>query len=143
MLSKVLYQTEATATGGRDGFARTADGSLNVWLGVPRELGGNGAGNNPEQLFAAGYAACFLSAMKNVAALSQGAHPRVPDSARVTAEVGIGLRAEGGYGLTIALRIALPEVDRAAAEALVAAAHQTCPYSNAVRGNVDVTLQLL
>ncbi len=143
MLSTVLYQTEATATGGRDGYARTADGSLNVWLGLPRELGGKDVGNNPEQLFAAGYAACFLSAMKTVSALSKGAHPKVPDSARVTAQVGIGPRIEGGYGLAISLSIALPDIERNQAEALVAAAHATCPYSNAVRGNVDVALHVI
>jgi osmotically inducible protein OsmC len=143
MLSKVLYQTAATATGGRDGYARTSDGSLNVWLGLPRELGGVGAGNNPEQLFAAGYAACFLSAMKNVSALSKGAHPKVPDSTKVTAQVGIGPRDAGGFGLAISLQVEMPGVERAAAEALVASAHETCPYSNAVRGNVDVELSLI
>lgn len=140
MSTKILYQTEATATGGRDGHARTSDGTLNVWLGMPRELGGNGFGNNPEQLFAAGYAACFLSAMKNVA--RSGEHPRVPDNATVTAQVGVGPN-EQGFGLAIALRIALPGVERAAAEALVIAAHRVCPYSNAVRGNVEVALEVL
>lgn len=134
----MLYQTAATATGGRDGSARTQDGSLNVWLGMPKELGGNGFGNNPEQLFAAGYAACFLSAMKSVARAD--GHPRVPDTATVTAHVALGKHAAGGYGLAIDLTITLPGVERDAAEALVAAAHATCPYSNAVRGNVDVTL---
>jgi len=142
MLSKVLYQTAATATGGRDGHARTQDGSLNIWLGLPHELGGKDVGNNPEQLFAAGYAACFLSAMKTVSALSKGAHPKVPDSAKVTAQVGIGPRVEGGFGLAISLSIELPDVARAEAEALVAAAHETCPYSNAVRGNIDVALHV-
>ncbi|BEV72607.1 MULTISPECIES: organic hydroperoxide resistance protein [unclassified Paludibacterium] len=143
MLSKVLYQTEATATGGRDGYARTRDGSLNVWLGLPHELGGKDVGNNPEQLFAAGYAACFLSAMKTVSSLSKGAHPKVPDSAKVTAQVGIGPRIEGGFGLAISLSVELPGIERAAAEALVATAHETCPYSNAVRGNIDVALQVI
>lgn len=140
MSTKILYQTEATATGGREGHARTADGSLNVWLGMPKELGGNGFGNNPEQLFAAGYAACFLSAMKNVA--RSGEHPKVPDSTTVTAQVGVGPN-DHGFGLAIALRVALPGVERAAAEALVAAAHRVCPYSNAVRGNVEVALEVL
>lgn len=143
MLSSVLYQTEATATGGRDGYARTKDGSLNIWLGLPRELGGKDVGNNPEQLFAAGYAACFLSAMKTVSALSKGAHPKVPDNASVTAQVGIGPRSEGGYGLAISLSIELPAIERNQAEALVAAAHATCPYSNAVRGNIDVALHVI
>lgn len=141
MPTKILYQTEASATGGRDGRARTSDGSLNVWLGLPKELGGNGFGNNPEQLFAAGYAACFLSAMKAVA--RSGDYSRVPDQAVVTAQVGIGPLDERRFGLAITLRIELPGVERAAAEALVAAAHQACPYSNAVRGNIDVALELI
>lgn len=141
MPTKVLYQTEARATGGRDGHARTADGSLNVWLGLPKELGGNGFGNNPEQLFAAGYAACFLSAMKSVA--RSGNHPRVPDQTIVTAQVGIGPLDEQRFGLAITLRIELPGVERTAAEALVADAHQTCPYSNAVRGNIDVVIDIV
>lgn len=141
MPTKILYQTEASATGGRDGCARTRDGSLNVWLGQPKELGGNDFGNNPEQLFAAGYAACFLSAMKTVA--RNGSHPRVPEQAVVTAQVGIGPLDERRFGLAISLRIELPGVERAAAEALVAAAHQACPYSNAVRGNIDVALEIV
>lgn len=141
MPTKILYQTEASATGGRDGHARTRDGSLNVWLGLPKELGGNGFGNNPEQLFAAGYAACFLSAMKTVA--RNGSHPHVPEQAVVTAQVGIGPLDERRFGLAITLRIELPGMERAAAEALVAAAHQACPYSNAVRGNIDVVLEIV
>lgn len=142
MTTKVLYRTSATATGGRDGRARTADGSLDVSLSTPRELGGSGgAGNNPEQLFAAGYSACFLGAMKVVASQG-GGHPAVPADTTVTATVGIGPRSEGGFGLEVALEIALPGVERAAAEALVAAAHQVCPYSNATRGNIDVHLSL-
>jgi osmotically inducible protein OsmC len=140
MLQKTLYQTEATATGGRDGRAHTADGTLNVWLGLPKELGGNGFGNNPEQLFAAGYAACFLSAMKNVARTEN--FPRIPDSATVTAQVGVGPKDEHAFGLAIALTIEIPGMERASAEALVARAHQVCPYSNAVRGNIDVALQV-
>lgn len=134
----VKYRTQATATGGRDGRSRTADGALDVQLATPRELGGaGGAGNNPEQLFAAGYAACFLGAMKFVAAQDKR---RVPDDATVTAEVGIGPRAAGGFGITAALTVTLPGWDRAEAEALVTQAHQVCPYSNATRGNVDVGL---
>jgi osmotically inducible protein OsmC len=137
---QVLYRTAARATGGRDGQAATLDGSLSVALATPKELGGGGgAGNNPEQLFAAGYAACFIGAMKFVA--SQGG-PKVPADATVTAHVGIGPRAAGGFGLDIALEVALPGLDRAAAEDLVAKAHQVCPYSNATRGNVDVTLSV-
>ena len=136
MSVNVLYRTSAKATGGRDGHAATLDGTLDVKLTTPKELGGGGgAGNNPEQLFAAGYAACFIGAMKFVA--SQGG-PKVPADTAVTATVGIGPRSEGGFGLAIALEVSLPGVDRAEAEALVAKAHQVCPYSNATRNNVDV-----
>jgi len=138
MSVKVLYKTQAKATGGRDGTASTLDGALNVKLSTPKELGGGGGpGNNPEQLFAAGYAACFIGAMKAVAA--QGG-PKVPADAAVTSTVGIGPRSEGGFGLDIALEVSLPGLARADAEALVAKAHQVCPYSNATRGNVDVQL---
>jgi len=138
----VLYTTKATATGGRDGSAKTDDGAFSVNLATPKELGGaGGQGNNPEQLFAAGYAACFLGAMKFVA--SQGDGAEVPDDTAVTATVGIGPRSEGGFGITAALEIALPGVERAAAEALVEQAHQVCPYSNATRGNVDVGLTVV
>ncbi len=132
----VKYRTEATATGGRDGRAKTADGSLDVKLTTPKELGGGGGeGNNPEQLFAAGYSACFLGAMKFVA--SQGG-PKVPPDTTVTATVGIGPRSEGGFGIDVALKVSLPGLDHAEAERLVEKAHQVCPYSNATRGNVDV-----
>jgi lipoyl-dependent peroxiredoxin len=138
---KVLYKTQARATGGRDGHAATLDGALDVKLTTPKELGGaGGTGNNPEQLFAAGYAACFIGAMKVVA--SQGG-PKVPADAAVTSTVGIGPRSEGGFGLDIALEISLPGLARAEAEALVAKAHQVCPYSNATRGNVDVRLSVV
>ncbi len=134
----VLYRTQATATGGRDGHAATADGSLDVRLATPKELGGaGGPGNTPEQLFAAGYSACFLGAMKFVA--SQGG-PKVPADASVAAEVGIGPRSEGGFGLEVSLTVTLPGLPRAEAEALVAKAHQVCPYSNATRNNIDVKL---
>lgn len=134
----VLYRTTATATGGRDGHAATKDGSFDVTLATPKELGGAGGhGNNPEQLFAAGYAACFLGAMKFVAA--QGG-PKVPTDTTVTATVGIGPRSEGGFGLDIALAIALPGMPHADAEVLVEKAHQVCPYSNATRNNVPVRL---
>jgi Ohr subfamily peroxiredoxin len=136
-----IYSTSATATGGRDGRTRTADGSLDIGLAVPKEMGGNGAGNNPEQLFAAGYAACFLSAMKFVSTQDK-ALARVSADATVTATVGIGPRAEGGFGLTVALAVSVPSAEKDAAEALVAAAHQVCPYSNATRGNIDVQLSV-
>jgi osmotically inducible protein OsmC len=134
----VKYTTQATATGGRDGHSRTADGALDVKLSTPKELGGaGGEGNNPEQLFAAGYAACFLGALKFVAGQEK---IRVPENATVTAKVGIGPRSAGGFGITANLSVALPGLERAEAEALIAKAHQVCPYSNATRGNVDVGL---
>jgi Ohr subfamily peroxiredoxin len=139
MLTKALYTTSATATGGRDGRARTADGSLNVWLDLPAELGGKGHGNNPEQLFAAGYSACFLSAMKNVAASQKIA---LPADTSVTANIGIGPRSEGGFGISAALTIDIPGMEREAAQALIETAHSVCPYSNALRGNVEVALTL-
>lgn len=141
MSSKILYSTSATATGGRDGKATTTDGSFAVTLGTPKELGGNGQGNNPEQLFASGYAACFLGAMK-FAASQDKVLPRVPADASVTATVGIGPRSDKGFGLDVALEISLPGVDKAAAEALVAEADTICPYSHATRGNIDVRLSV-
>mgnify|MGYP001270337299 CR=1 FL=1 len=138
MSVKVLYKTTATATGGRDGTASTADGAFNVKLATPKELGGGGgAGNNPEQL----YAACFIGAMKAVAA--QGGGVKVPADATVSSTVGIGPRSEGGFGLDIDLAVSLPGLAKADAEALVAKAHQVCPYSNATRGNVDVRLTVV
>lgn len=134
----VKYRTTATATGGRDGRARTEDGAFEVKLAMPKELGGaGGQGNNPEQLFAAGYSACFLGAMKAVAG---GQKLRVPPETTVTATVGIGPRTEGGFGLDIDLKVSLPGLERADAQRLVDAAHQVCPYSNATRNNVDVRL---
>lgn len=141
MATRILYSTTATATGGRDGRARTADGALDVTLATPKELGGNGQGNNPEQLFAAGYAACFLGAMK-FAAGQDKTLPRVPADTSVSASVGIGPRADKGFGLAVELAISLPGVDRAAAEALIAEADTICPYSHAVRGNIAVKLGL-
>lgn len=141
MSVNVLYRTTARATGGRDGRSGTLDGAFDVVLSTPKELGGaGGTGVNPEQLFATGYAACFLGAMKFVA--SQGG-PKVPADATVSATVGIGPRSEGGFGLEIGLEVSLPGVERSAAEALVAQAHQVCPYSNATRNNVDVTLSVV
>ncbi len=141
MSVNVLYRTTATATGGRDGRAATTDGALDVALGTPKELGGAGIGNNPEQLFAAGYAACFLGAMKFVA--SQGGHAKVPADATVSATVGIGPRSDKGFGLDVALEIRLPGVDRAEAEALVAEADTVCPYAHATRGNINTTLTVV
>lgn len=141
MSTQVLYRTSATATGGRDGRSVVEDGSLDIKLTTPRELGGaGGAGNNPEQLFAAGYSACFIGAMKFVA--SQGG-PKVPADTTVKAIVGIGPRSEGGFGLDIELQVTLPGLARTDAEALVAKAHQVCPYSNATRGNIEVRLTVV
>jgi osmotically inducible protein OsmC len=137
----VLYETSATAIGGRVGQAATADGNLKVVLARPKELGGaGGAGTNPEQLFAAGYAACFVSSMQFVA--TQGG-PKVPADASVTATVGIGPRADGGFGLEVALQISLPGLTRSDAETLVRKAHGVCPYSNATRNSLDVRLSIL
>jgi len=141
MSVNVIYRTSAQAIGGRDGRAVVEGGALDVKLTTPKELGGaGGAGNNPEQLFAAGYAACFLGAMKFVA--SQGG-PKVPAEATVSSTVGIGPRSEGGFGLEVSLAISLPGVSPADAEALVAKTHQVCPYSNATRGNIDVKLSIV
>lgn len=137
----VKYKTSATAKGGREGEARTTDGSFQVKLSTPKELGGGGGpGNNPEQLFAAGYAACFIGAMKFVASQSG---QKVPDDTTVTSHVGIGPRSEGGFGLTVALDVSLPGMDRKQAEELVQKAHQVCPYSNATRNNIDVQLKVV
>ena len=141
MSVKVLYRTSARATGGRDGHSATLDGAVDVKLSTPKELGGaGGPGVNPEQLFATGYAACFLGAIKFVA-LEAG--PKVPVDATITSTVGIGPRSEGGFGLEIGLEISLPGVERSAAEALVAKAHRVCPYSNATRNNIDVKLTVV
>jgi lipoyl-dependent peroxiredoxin len=138
----VKYRTTTTATGGRDGHAATKDGALDVQLSTPKELGGGGGpGNNPEQLFAAGYSACYLGAMKFVA--SQGGPAKVPGDTSVTTTVGIGPRSEGGFGLDVEMEVSLPGVNRADAEALVEKAHQVCPYSNAIRGNVNVRTKVV
>ncbi len=139
-LDKVLYTAYATATGGREGKAASNDGRLTVGLSTPKELGGAGGdGTNPEQLFAAGYAACFIGAMKAVGGKMKTA---VPADVSIDSEVGIG-PIPAGFGIQVVLNIKLPGLDRAVAEQLVAAAHQVCPYSNATRGNIDVTLNLV
>lgn len=137
----ILYETQATAIGGRAGSAASEDGALRVHLAMPKALGGpGGEGTNPEQLFAAGYAACFLSAIKFVAAQEKAI---IPADANVTATVGIGARDDGpGFGLEVALAVDLPGLDRDSAERIVEAAHQACPYSNATRGNIDVCLRI-
>jgi len=137
---QVLYTAHSTATGGRDGRATSSDKHLDVKLSTPKELGGAGGdGTNPEQLFAGGYSACFLSAMKFVASQSKQA---LSADATVSADVGIGPNDNGGFSLTVALNVSLPGMDKAAAQALVDKAHQVCPYSNATRGNIDVKIAL-
>jgi Ohr subfamily peroxiredoxin len=139
-LAKVLYTARATSTGGRAGTSESSDGALKVTLSTPKELGGaGGPGTNPEQMFAAGYSACFIGAMKAVAAKQKIA---LPADVSIAAEVGIG-PIEGGFGIQVAMAVTVPGMERAAAEALVAAAHQVCPYSNATRGNIDVTLSVV
>jgi lipoyl-dependent peroxiredoxin len=136
-LQKVLYQAHATATGGRDGRAVSSDKVLDVKLTVPKEMGGaGGGGTNPEQLFAAGYSACFLGALKVVARQEKVA---IPDSATIEGTVGIGPAAHG-FGIEAELKITIPGMPREQAEALVQKAHQVCPYSNATRNNIDVRL---
>ncbi|WP_341921387.1 organic hydroperoxide resistance protein [Polaromonas sp. YR568] len=135
-LEKVLYTAHAHTTGGRDGKSRTDDGRLDVTLSSP---GTAGTGTNPEQLFAAGYSACFIGAMKAVAGMKKIA---LPDDLSIDASVDLG-KIPAGYGIAVRLDISLPGMDRTAAQALVDAAHQVCPYSNATRGNIDVTLTLV
>jgi osmotically inducible protein OsmC len=136
---KILYTTEAVAEGGRAGRGRTLDGRLAVELSVPQELGGEGGpGTNPEQLFAVGYAACFHSGLLSVA---RGRQLDASDST-VTAQVGIGPTGRGGFGLAVALDLHAPNLSRVDAENLMRRAHALCPYSNATRGNVDVTLRV-
>ncbi len=140
---KVLYETAATASGaGRNGRTRTADGEIDLQLVTPRELGGQGGpGANPEKLFAAGYSACFLSALQFVASQQK---VKLPAETTVTGKVGIGPRADGsGFSLDVALDVAVPGFDQAEAEALVAKAHAVCPYSEATRANLDVRLTVL
>jgi lipoyl-dependent peroxiredoxin len=139
-IEKVLYRAHSTATGGRDGRAVSSDKVLDVKLTTPRELGGaGGVGTNPEQLFAAGYSACFLGAIKFVAGREK---ITVPADTSIEGVVGIG-QIPNGFGIEVELRISLPGLARAAAEDLVKKAHVVCPYSNATRGNIDVRLTVL
>jgi Ohr subfamily peroxiredoxin len=139
-IQQILYRASAKATGGRDGRAISSDNVLDVKLTKPKELGGAGAvGTNPEQLFAAGYAACFVGSMKFVGQRDKIA---VPADVSVEGTVGIGPIATG-FAIEVELAISLPGMERAEAEELVAAAHIVCPYSNAIRGNIDVTLTLI
>src|SRR5690606_26602491 len=136
-IEKILYTATATATGGREGRSTSSDNVLDVQLSTPRELGGaGGPGTNPEQLFAAGYSACFLGALKYVAGTQKVA---LPADTTVTGRVGIG-QIPTGFGIEAELTIAAPGIDRDTLQALVDQAHIVCPYSNATRGNIDVTL---
>jgi osmotically inducible protein OsmC len=132
-----LYTASAMSTGdGRNGHVRSSDGRVDLDLAIPKEMGGSGNGSNPEELFAAGYASCFHSAIKLIA----GQRKLKVDDSSVSADVGIGPNDAGGFALTVALHVELPGLDQAAADELVEAAHQVCPYSNATRGNIPVTL---
>lgn len=136
---KILYTAHGSATGGREGQAATDTGNVKLVLNTPKELGGGGGeGTNPEQLFAMGYSACFLGALK-FAAGKEGV--KIPDDARVSADVGIGPRDDGkGFGIAVKLTISAPGIDKAKLEDLVQKAHIVCPYSDATRGNIDVQL---
>ena len=139
-LDKVLYTAHATSTGGREGTSKSSDGVLDLKLTTPKELGGNGAtGTNPEQLFAAGYSACFIGAMKFVAGQQKIA---LPADTSINASVGIG-PIPAGFGIQVALAVHIPGMDKAQAEKLVQAAHGVCPYSNATRGNIEVELSVI
>lgn len=137
-LDKVLYTAKAHTTGGREGTSRSDDGLLDIKLAPPKAMGGAGTATNPEQLFAAGYSACFMGALKHVAGIKKVS---VPANASIDAEVDIGPIPDG-FGIAVRLAISLPGVSRAVAQDLVDAAHKVCPYSNATRGNVNVTLTL-
>ncbi len=139
-LDKVVYTGVATSTGGREGKATSSDNSFSANLTTPQEMGGNGApGTNPEQMFAAGYSACFLGAIKFV---GMNEKIKIPNDASITGKVGIGPIPQG-FGIQAELNISLPGMDRAEAEKLVQKAHQVCPYSNATRGNIEVKLNIV
>ncbi len=137
----ILYTAQASATGGRSGRAVSDNGVLDVTLTTPKELGGDGAtGTNPEQMFAAGYSACFLGALKFVAAKEK---VKIPDDAKITTRVGIGPRDDGtGFGIEVAISADLPGIERELAEKLVAAAHIVCPYSHALRTSTEVPVSV-
>lgn len=135
---QALYTAKATATGGREGHVQSSDGLLDINVRIPKEMGGTGGATNPEQLFAAGYAACFDSALNHIA---RGEKLQVGTTI-VNAEVSIGKNETGGFGLAVTLDVVVPGVDQAVAEDLVNKAHQVCPYSNATRNNIDVKLNV-
>lgn len=136
----VLYQTKVSAIGGRNGHIHSEDGILDLQLALPKQLGGKGGATNPEQLFAGGFAACFENAVIHVT--RREATKVRDDDIEVTAEVGLSPNAQGGFVLSVALDIAIKGVGQAEAEKIVAAAHAVCPYSNAVKGNIDVALRV-
>ncbi|MEY3080129.1 MAG: hypothetical protein RJA94_114 [Pseudomonadota bacterium] len=137
----IAYTANATSTGGREGHGRTDDGKLDVKLSLPKEMGGDGKGTNPEQLFAVGYSGCYLGAVRFVAGKEK---VTVTPDASVTAHVGVGMREDGGgFGLEVALDVHLPGVDKAVAEDIAAKAHVVCPYSHATRGNIKVTTRIV
>ena len=139
-IEKILYRATSKATGGRDGTATSSDEAINVRLSTPKELGGaGGSGTNPEQLFAAGYSACFVGALKFVAGQQK---IRLPEDVSITGHVGIGL-IQHGFGIEAELEISMPGIERYIAEDLIEKAHLVCPYSNATRGNINVTLKLI
>jgi osmotically inducible protein OsmC len=136
MSIEAIYTAESTATGGgRDGHVKSSDGHLDLETRPPKPMGGSGEGTNPEQLFSAGYAACFLGALRLVAGRNK---VKLPDNTEVTVKIGIGRTPEGGFGLTGNILGTLPGLDEKAADDLMQQAHQVCPYSNATRGNVDI-----
>ena len=142
-IDQAVYTAHATSTGGRTGSTASSDGRIQLQLSTPKELGGdNGPGTNPEQLFASGYSACFIGAMKAVAARQKIV---LPAEVSISADVSIGPMTgkPGAFGIAVAMAVSVPGMDRAAAESLVAAAHEVCPYSNATRGNIDVALTVV
>lgn len=135
---EILYSANARTTGGRDGQGKSDDGNLQVTLAMPKAMGGNGAGTNPEQLFAVGYSACFIGAMNVVAAQEK---IKLPADLHVDSQVDLGKKGQG-YAIAVTLNVVLPGMDQASADKLVEQAHHVCPYSNATRGNIDVTLNV-
>ena len=138
-IDRAIYTAHATSTGGRTGSTESSDGKIKLQLSTPKELGGDsGPGTNPEQLFASGYSACFIGAMKAVAGMQK---TKLPADVSIKADVSIGPMSgkPGAFSIAVAMAVTVPGMDRAAAEALVKAAHEVCPYSNATRGNIDVT----
>ena len=142
-IEKALYTAHATSTGGRTGSTESSDGRIKLQLSTPKELGGDGGpGTNPEQLFAAGYSACFIGAMKAVAGSKK---QKLPGEVSIKSDVSIGPMTgkPGAFGIAVAMAISVPGMDKAELDALVKAAHEVCPYSNATRGNIDVTLTVV